>query len=194
MSMFQVSVGVSNRHLHLSVHDIEALFGKGYSLTNKKDLSQPGQFACEETVTLIGPKGSIAGVRILGPARNESQVELALTDAIKLGLKVPVRDSGNLQDTPGLEIANGDKKIRLDRGAIAAMRHIHVTEEDALKYGLKDKELVKVAVDGPRGGEFHNVLIRVKSTFALDFHIDTDEANAFGIKNGDTATVIVNER
>lgn len=194
MSMFQVSVGVSNRHLHLSVHDIEALFGEGYSLTNKKDLSQPGQFACEETVTLIGPKGSIPGVRILGPARKESQVELALTDAIKLGLKVPVRDSGNLQDTPGLEIANGDKKIRLDRGAIAAMRHVHMTEEDALKYGLKDKELVKVAVNGPRGGEFHNVLIRVKSTFALDFHLDTDEANAFGIKNGDTATVIVNER
>lgn len=193
MSTFQVPAGVSNRHIHLSVNDIEALFGKGYNLTNKKDLSQPGQFACEETVTLIGPKGTIPGVRILGPARPETQVELAMTDAIKLGIKVPIRDSGNLDDTPGIEIANGDKKVSVNRGAIAAMRHIHATPEDAEKYGLKDKGFVKVVFNGPRGGEFHNVLVRVKSSFALDLHIDTDEANAFGISNGEMATVVVED-
>lgn len=193
MRTFQVPVGVSNRHLHLSVSDIEQLFGAGYTLTNKKDLSQPGQFACEETVTLVGPKGTMPGVRILGPARDESQVELAFTDAIKLGLNVPVRDSGNLENTPGIEIVNGDKKITLDRGAIAALRHIHASEEDAAKYGLKDKDMVKVMIDGPRGGVFNNVLVRVKSTFAWDCHIDTDEANAFGIKNGDMATVLIED-
>jgi putative phosphotransacetylase len=194
MHTFQVTVGVSNRHLHLSEDHIRELFGEGYCLTNKKDLSQPGQFACEETVTLVGPKGSIERVRILGPARQESQVELSFTDAIKLGLNVPVRDSGNLENTPGIEIRNGDKNIRLDRGAIAAMRHIHATEEEALKFGLEDKDIVKVVVNGSRGGEFHNVLVRVKPTYALDFHIDTDEANALGIKNGDLVTVVVEDR
>ncbi|HHV63869.1 MAG TPA: phosphate propanoyltransferase [Peptococcaceae bacterium] len=190
MNTFQVPIGVSNRHLHLSLEDIEALFGEGYTLSKKKDLSQPGQFACEETVTIVGPKGSIGGVRILGPARKESQVELALTDAFKLGLQIPVRDSGNLENTPGIEIINGDRKISLKRGVIAAMRHIHLSVEDAQKYGLKDKDIVKVSVDSPRGGEFNNVLVRVSPNYALDFHIDTDEANAFGLRNGDIATVI----
>ncbi|NLI90747.1 MAG: phosphate propanoyltransferase [Peptococcaceae bacterium] len=191
MRTFQVSVGVSNRHLHLSEKDIAALFGEGHGLTFKKDLSQPGQFACEETVTLIGPKGELAGVRVLGPARGESQVELSATDAVKLGIKAPVRDSGNLEDTPAIEVVSGDRKIKLERGVIVAMRHIHATEEDALRYGLKDNDLVKVRVEGPRGGEFHNVLVRVKKTYALDFHIDTDEANAFGLNNGDLVTVIL---
>ncbi len=193
MRTFQVSVGVSNRHLHLSDKDIEALFGSDHPLTVKKELSQPGQFACEETVTLVGPKGSIPNVRILGPARPESQVELALTDAVKLGIKIPVRDSGNVENTPGIEIVNGDRSIQLERGAIVALRHIHTTEEDAERYGLKDNQMVKVKVDGPRGGEFHHVLVRVKKTFALDFHIDTDEANAFGLNNGDMVTVIVED-
>ncbi|MGI6450349.1 MAG: phosphate propanoyltransferase [Desulfitobacteriia bacterium] len=193
MRTFQVPVGVSNRHLHLSAEDIQALFGEGYTLKNKKDLSQPGQFACEETVTLVGPKGSIEGVRILGPARKESQVELALTDAFKLGIKIPVRDSGNLEDTPGIEIVNGERKISLKRGAIAAMRHLHMTEVQAQQYGLKDKDIVKVVFNGSRGGEFHNVLVRVNVNYALDFHIDTDEANAFGLGNGDTATVIIDK-
>jgi putative phosphotransacetylase len=193
MRTFQVSVGVSNRHLHLSEQDVQKLFGEGHVLQVKKDLSQPGQFACEETVTLVGPKGSIPGVRILGPARAESQVELAFTDAFKLGIKASVRDSGNLKDTPGLDVVNGDQKIRLERGAIVAMRHIHATEADAAQYGLKDKDYVKVKVDGPRGGEFHQVLVRIKNTFALDLHIDTDEANAFGLNNGDKVTVIVED-
>lgn len=193
MRTFQVTVGISNRHLHLSQNDIEALFGAGYELTVKKDLSQPGQFASEETVALVGPKGTISGVRILGPAREFSQVELSLTDAIKLGLKIPVRDSGNIEGTPGLKVMVGERSIELDKGAIVAMRHIHATLEDAEKYGLRDNSLVKVRVDGPRGGEFHNVLVRVKQTYALDFHIDTDEANAFALKNGDLVTVILDD-
>jgi len=193
MRTFQVSVGVSNRHLHLSEQDIEALFGKGHGLTVKKDLSQPGQFASEETVTLVGPKGSIPGVRILGPARGSSQVELAFTDAIKLGLKIPVRDSGNLEGTPGLKVMAGEHTIDLEKGAIAAMRHMHANLEDAEKYGLKDNGYVKIKVDGPRGGELHHVLVRVKDTYALDLHIDTDEANAFGLNNGDQVTVIVED-
>ncbi|RNC29489.1 MAG: Phosphate propanoyltransferase [Candidatus Dichloromethanomonas elyunquensis] len=191
MRTFQVPVGVSNRHLHLSEKDIDTLFGHG--LTVKKDLSQPGQFACEETVTLTSPKGELPGVRVLGPARGESQIELALTDAVKLGIKAPVRDSGNLEDTPAVDIVSGDRKLHLDRGVIIAMRHIHATEEDAQKYGLKDNDLVKVKVDGPRGGEFHNVLVRVKKNSALDFHIDTDEANAFGLHNGDLVAVVVED-
>jgi len=193
MRTFKTPVGVSSRHLHLSEEHMAALFGEGYCLTKKKDLSQPGQYACEETVTLIGPKGSIPKVRILGPARSESQVELAFTDAVKLGLDVPVRDSGNLEDTPGLEVQAGDKKIALARGVIVALRHLHLSEEQAAEYGLKDKDIVKVRVDGPRGGIFHNVLVRVSPNYTLDFHVDTDEANAFGIKTGDYATVIIEE-
>jgi putative phosphotransacetylase len=193
MRTFQVSVGVSNRHLHLSEKDIVSLFGEGHNLTVKKDLSQPGQFASEETVTLIGPKGSLPGVRVLGPSRDETQIELAYTDAVKLGLQIPVRDSGNIEESPGIEVMNGDKKIRLERGVIAAMRHIHATEEDARRYGLQDKDMVKVKVDGLRGGVFHNVLVRVKKTYALDFHVDTDEANAFGLNNGDLVTVMIEE-
>lgn len=193
MLTFQVNVGISNRHLHLSEKDLSDLFGEGHSLTVKKSLSQPGQFASEETVTLIGPKGSIPGVRVLGPTRSESQIELALTDAVKLGVKPPVHDSGNLEDTPGIELANGERKIRLDRGVIVAMRHLHATEEDARKYGFQDNDFVKVRVDGPRGGEFHQVLARVNKNYALDFHVDTDEANAFGLNNGDLVTVVVGD-
>jgi len=193
MRTFQTPIGVSCRHIHLSEEHIEALFGEGYRLTKKKDLSQPGQYACEETVTLVGPKGDIPRVRILGPARSESQVELAFTDAFKLGLQTPVRDSGNLEESPGLEVQVGNKKITLDRGAIVALRHLHLSEEQAATYGLKDKDIVKVLVDGCRGGVFHNVLVRVKPNYTLDFHIDTDEANAFGAKTGDWATVIIED-
>lgn len=193
MRTFQIQVGISNRHLHLSEKDIELLYGSKQGLTKKKELSQPGQFACEETVTLTGPKGSIEGVRILGPARKETQVELAFTDAIKLGLGVSVRDSGNLEDTPGIQISAGDKTITLDKGVIVAMRHIHASMEDAKLYGLKDKDIAKVLVGGPRGGVFHNVLVRVNPDYLLDFHIDTDEANAFGLKNGDMVTVILED-
>lgn len=191
MQTFKVPVGISNRHLHLSQEHIEILFGAGHQLTRTKDLSQPGQFATEETVTLVGPKGSMPGVRVLGPARKATQIELAATDTFKLGVKPPVRDSGELSGTPGLELVGPVGKVQLTEGTIIAARHIHMTPEDAQKYNLKDGDHVKVSVSGPRAGVFERVLIRVSSNYALDMHVDTDEGNAFGLKNGDQLDVII---
>lgn len=190
MKTFQVSAGVSNRHVHLSTKDIEELFGTGYQLTVKKELSQPGEFASEETVTLVGPKGKLPGVRILGPARKNSQAEITVGDAVKLGINAPVRDSGNLEGSGSVVIEVNDKKIDLDQGVIVAGRHLHASTEDAEKHGLKDREIVKVKVEGPRGGTMDNVLVRVSPTYSLDLHVDIEEANALGIKNGDLVTVI----
>lgn len=191
MATFKVPAGISNRHIHLSQEHIEVLFGAGHELTRTKDLSQPGQFACEEVVTLVGPKGSMPGVRVLGPARKATQIELAATDTFKLGVKPPVRDSGMLEGTPGVEVVGPNGKVQLDAGVIIAARHIHMTPEDAQKYNLKDGDRVKVSVPGPRAGIFEQVLIRVSSNYALDMHVDTDEGNAFGIKNGDLLDVIL---
>jgi putative phosphotransacetylase len=191
MSEFEVNVGVSNRHLHLSQEHLEALFGKGYQLTKTKDLSQPGQFACAELVTLIGPKSIMPKVRVLGPIRGETQVELSLTDAVKLGVTAAIRDSGHLEGTEGITLAVGEERVELSHGVIAAQRHIHATPADAQKYGLRDKQIVKVKLEGLRGGVLDGVLVRVRDDFALDMHIDTDEANGMGAKNGDRASVIV---
>lgn len=191
MAGFKVPVGISNRHIHLSQEHIEVLFGAGHSLTKTKDLSQPGQFACEETVTLIGPKGTMPGVRVLGPARKATQVELSATDTFKVGVKPPVRDSGALDGTPGIEIEGPKGRVQVDQGVIIAARHIHMTPDDAAKYSLKDKDHVRVAVPGPRGGILEHVLVRVNPEYALDFHIDTDEGNAFGLKNGQELDVLL---
>ena len=191
MQTFKVPVGISNRHVHLSEEHIEILFGAGHQLTRTKDLSQPGQFACEETVTLVGPKGTMANIRVLGPARKATQVELAATDTFKLGVKPPVRDSGDLSGTPGLELVGPAGKVQVEAGTIIAARHIHITPEDAEKYGLKDGDHVKVQVTGPRAGVFERVLIRVNHNYALDMHVDTDEGKAFGLKNGDMLDVII---
>ncbi len=188
---FQCTVGLSNKHVHLSKEHINILFGEGHELTPFKDLSQPGQYACEEKVDMVGPKRTIPGVRILGPARKESQVEIALSDGFTLGLKeVPVRDSGNLEGTPGIKLVGPCGEVELSRGVIAAARHIHMHTSDAEKYGLKDKQLVKVKVGGPRGLIFENVLIRARETFALDMHLDVEEGNAAGLANGDVVEVI----
>lgn len=184
MASFKVSVGISNRHIHLSQEHINALFGTGYSLTKIKDLSQPGQFACEETVTLIGPKGALQGVRVLGPARKASQVELTGTDTFKIGVKPPVRDSGKIEETPGIDVEGPKGRVHLAQGVIIAARHIHMTPQDAMRYSLKDGDRVRVAVPGPRGGVLEQVLVRVNPDYALDFHVDTDEGNAFGLVNG----------
>jgi len=188
---FKVSVGISNRHIHLSQEHIEALFGTGHALTKMKDLSQPGQFACEETVTLIGPKGSLPGVRVLGPARKASQVELTGTDTFKIGVKPPVRDSGKLEETPGIDVEGPKGRVHMEQGVIIAARHIHMTPEDATKYSLKDGDHVRVVVPGPRGGVLEQVLVRVNPDYALDFHIDTDEGNAFGLVNGQQLDVVL---
>ena len=186
-----VPIGVSNRHIHLDRKDMDILFGQDSELTFKKELGQPGQYACEETVTLHGPKGELSRVRVLGPLRSESQVEISVTDGFALGVKPPIRESGKLEGTPGVTIVGPKGTIEKDTGTIAALRHIHLTPEDAQRMGVRDKQMVKVEIRGLRGGIFHNVLIRVSEQFAPEMHIDVDEANAFGVKNGDRAYIIV---
>lgn len=185
LERFQVPVGISNRHVHLSREDLDRLFGTGYSLTKKKDMKQPGQFAAEETVTLLGPKGQMNKVRILGPVRKESQVEISLTDGFRLGVHAPIRESGKLKDTPGLTIIGPKGSITLPRGTIVALRHIHMTPEQADQMGVKDGELVEVETCGARRCVLGNVLVRVSDRYALEMHLDVDEANACALKNGD---------
>ncbi|MDF2677151.1 MAG: phosphate propanoyltransferase [Bacillota bacterium] len=188
---FKVPVGLSNKHVHLSVEDINTLFGEGHSLTPIKDLSQPGQFACDEKVDIVGPKRTIAGVRVLGPARKETQIELSFSDAITLGLKnTPIRDSGKLDGTPGVKLVGPKGEVELSKGTIIAARHIHMHTTDAEKYNLKDKDIVKVRVDGERALVFENVLIRVNETYALDMHVDVEEGNAAMLQNGQLVEVI----
>ena len=188
---FNVTVGLSNKHVHLSKEHIDILFGEGYELTSIKELTQPGQFACDEKVDLVGPKRTIKGVRILGPARKETQVELSFSDGFTLGITdLPVRDSGKTEGTPGLKLVGPKGEVEIDKGAIAAARHIHMHTRDAEKYGLKDKDIVSVKVNGQRGLIFDNVLIRVNDAYALDMHIDIEEGNAAGLKNEDLVEVI----
>ena len=172
-----ILVETSARHLHLSQKDIDTLFGEGYVLTNKKDLSQPGQFACEEKVEVIGPKGSLK-MSILGPARPASQIEISLSDARALGLTPPIRESGDIAGTPGCTLKVGENTVELSEGVIVAKRHIHMTPADAAEYGVADKEIVKVRIDTDRPLIFDDVVVRVSEKFALAMHLDTDEANA----------------
>ena len=181
---YQVPVGISARHIHLTREDVEALFGPGHRLRPMKPLSQPGQFACEEPVELTGPRGSIARVRVLGPERPASQVELSGTDCLKLGIDAPVRTSGQLSGTPGITVKGPAGVLELSAGLIIADRHIHMTPEDARWFGVEDGERVSVRVGGPRGGLMGQVVIRVSEKGRLDFHVDTDDANAFRLKQG----------
>ncbi|WP_101698716.1 phosphate propanoyltransferase [Clostridium minihomine] len=174
-------VGVSNRHLHLSQEDLDRLFGLGYQLTPIKDLSQPGQFACKEMVTICGPKGAIEKVRILGPVRSKTQVEILAGDCFKLGVVCPARLSGELQGTPGITIIGPKGSVQTEEGLMIAQRHIHMTPEDAADFQVKDGQTVSIEVPGPRGGIYGNVAIRVTRASALECHVDTDEANAMGI-------------
>lgn len=182
-------VEASGRHIHLSKEHMKKLFGDNYELTPVKDLSQPGQYACKERVRVIGSKGEFSGVVILGPCRNETQVELSMTDCTTIGVKSVIRESGKIDGTPGILIGVGDKFIQLDRGAIVAKRHVHMTPKDAEKFGVKDGEIVKVRVNGRRVTIFDDVLIRVKDTFKLSMHIDYDEANACGYESGTTGSI-----
>lgn len=175
----KVLVETSARHVHLSEEHIEALFGKGAKLTVKKDLSQPGQFACEERVTITGPKKSIPNVIILGPARPATQVEISLTDARTLGVTAPVRESGDIAGSGACKISGPAGEIEIECGVIAAKRHIHLTPADAEKFGVEDKEIVSVRIDSDgRKTVFGDVVVRVNPNFAAAMHIDTDEANA----------------
>lgn len=187
---YKVEVGLSNKHLHLKEEDIETLFGKGHCLTSMKPLKQPGQFACEEKVDIVGPKGTLKGIRILGPARPETQVELAMTDARAIGLSAPIRESGKLEGTPGVKLIGPAGEVALDYGAIVALRHVHLSPEQALEAGVKDKDIVSIRFDGERGLVFENVLIRSGDGHDSEIHLDTDEGNAAGLKNGMLGEII----
>jgi putative phosphotransacetylase len=179
--MKPIVVEMSARHIHLSQEDLEALFGKGYELTVKKELSQPGQYACEERVTVKGPRGAIERVSILGPVRKATQLEVSLTDARVLGVEGVVRESGQVEGTPGIEIINGDTSITVDQGVIVAKRHIHMHSDDAKAYNVEDKEVVMTRLESEnRSLIFDDVVIRVSDSFNLAMHIDVDEANAVG--------------
>lgn len=184
-SVEDIPVGVSNRHIHLSQADLEALFGPGAVLHNKKDLKQPGQFACDEVLTVIGPKGSLKKVRVLGPVRPESQVEVSKTDARTLGITAPVRESGVLAGTPGVVLEGPCGKVELTHGVIVAQRHIHLDPETASALNVKDKDSVCVETFGERGCILKNVTVRVSSKYAPEMHVDTDEANACQMKDND---------
>lgn len=186
----EVVVGVSNRHIHLSQEDLEKLFGVGYKLTRMKDMKQPGQFAAQETVTVEGKKGKFEGVRILGPVRKETQVEISISDSFKLGVKPPIRESGKLDNTPGIKIIGPNGTIVKERGVIVAGRHIHMPKFIADIRGYKDGEIVRVETSGERKTVLYNVLLRVGSNMAKEIHLDMDEANAAGLKNNDYVKII----
>jgi len=177
-------VEISAHHIHLTQKHVEALFGKGHQLTKQADLSQPGQYACKEQLAIVGPKGRIERVRILGPARKYTQVEIAMTEQFKLGIHPPIRESGDIADTPGCVLESPKGSVQIDRGVICALRHVHMSPEDALRYGVRDKSFVRVRIGGDRELVFGDVLVRVDLTFKLAMHIDTDEGNAANVKTG----------
>jgi len=179
----RIQIGLSNKHLHLRKEDVETLFGAGHNLTPSKDLGQPGQFACEEKVDVVGPKGVLKGVRVLGPARPETQVEVAMTDARAIGIKPPVRESGKLDGTPGCKLIGPCGEVELDHGVIVALRHVHLSLEQAEAMALADKDIVRVRVEGERAVIFENVLVRANAAFNGEIHLDTDEGNAAGLGN-----------
>ncbi len=186
-----VLLETSARHVHLTEQDIEILFGKGHALTKKKDLSQPGQFACEERVTIKGAKKELAGVSVLGPARKQTQVELSLTDARSIGVDAPVRESGDLKDSGKCKIIGTCGEIEINEGVIAAKRHIHLDTKTAKEFGLSDKQIVctKINSEG-RKTVFGDVVVRVSDSYAPAMHIDTDESNAACAKPGMTVEII----
>ena len=189
MSDKKIMIETSARHLHVSRADLDVLYGAGHQLTNKKDLSQPGQFACEETVTVVGPKGELK-MSILGPERPVTQVEVSLTDARTLGIQPPVRESGDIAGTPGVKLVGPAGEVELKEGVMVAKRHIHFHTKEAAEFGVVDKEIVGVKYEGPRGVIFEEVVCRVSDKFALAMHIDTDEANAAGISGTVEGTLV----
>ena len=185
-----VEIEASGRHIHLSRADLEALFGPGYRLNRVKDLSQPGQFACAERVTLAGPKGELKNVVVLGPERPESQAEISLTDAVALGVAPPVRLSGDTVGSPGITVRHGERSITLTHGLIAAKRHLHMTPQDAARFGVENGQTVSLRCFTARPLIFEDVEVRVSPKFATAAHIDYDEANACGFKKGDRGLIL----
>jgi propanediol utilization protein len=185
-----IPVGVSNRHIHISQEDLDTLFGKGYQLTKTKDLGQPGQYACQEYVIIAGPRSAIEKVRILGPVRKETQVEVLASDCRKLGIPMVVRQSGDLAGAPGLTIVGPKGSVYRNECAVVALRHIHMTPADAEHYGVKDGQIVKIKFGGQRGGIYDKVICRVSSSAALECHLDVEEANAMCVDGSSKFTII----
>jgi len=190
MSDLQIPINISVRHVHLSREHLDLLFGVGHELKPKADLTQPGQYACEESVTVVGPKSKMEKVRIIGPVRTSTQVEISRTDEFALGIDAPIRASGKVSDSAGLRLEGPAGAIELPEGVIQAQRHIHMHPDDASRFGVEDKQWVMVRVGGERGIVYDDVLVRVKDTYRLDMHLDTDEANAADLKPGATGTLI----
>ncbi|WP_299014875.1 phosphate propanoyltransferase [uncultured Photobacterium sp.] len=190
LSAIGIPTGVSNRHVHLSQADIEALFGLGYQLNPLKPLRQPGQFAAEECVTVVGPKGTISKVRVLGPARAETQLEVSKADCYALGIKAPVRESGVLHQSADALLVGPAGHANLQSKVICAQRHIHMSPQDAVQLGVENGQKVRIRAGQLCGLVFEQVVVRVDDRFALEFHIDTDEANAAGIRSGEDVYLI----
>ncbi len=187
----EIPIGVSNRHIHLSKGDLETLFGAGYELTPIKELSQPGQYACREVLTIIGPSmRPIENVRVLGPVRKASQVEISATDSYVLKVKPPVRESGNIKDSAPIRIVGPKGVVELNEGCIIANRHIHMSPTEAEVFGIKDGDYVDIDVNGKRRTRWFDVQVRVHKDFRLEMHVDTDDANAAGIGNGFTVNIV----
>lgn len=186
----KIPLGISNRHVHISAEDLATLFGKGAQLTKLRDLSQPGQFVSEQMVTLVGPKGVIEKVRVLGPVRKKTQVEISISDCFKLGVKAPIRDSGDLEGSAPITVVGPVGSVTLPEGCIIAARHIHLHPADAEIFGLKDGDRVNVKCSGPRGIIFTEVLARVNENYRLEMHLDVDEANAASLRNGDLLEIV----
>ncbi len=186
----KVTVGVSNRHVHLKEEDLHILFGEDYKLEKKKDLSQPGQFASTSVVTLKTNKNVIENVRVLGPTRNYTQVEISKTDAFKLGINPPVRNSGDLNLSESITLVGPKGELNLKEGCIIATRHIHILPEQIKQYNLEGKEKVSVRISGEKGGIIENVYLKPSNNTFLEMHLDTDDANAHLIKNGDIVEIL----
>lgn len=185
-----IPVGVSNRHIHLSKEDLNRLFGEGYEMAKFKDLSQPGQYACKEMLTICGPKGAIEKVRVLGPVRSKTQVEILEGDCYKLGIATEARLSGDLNGTPGITLIGPKGSVQTAEGLIIAQRHIHMSNEEAKDLGVHDGQVVSIQIDGPRGGTLNNVTVRANDTSILECHIDMEEANALNVNSLTKVTLI----
>lgn len=189
-----IPVEVSARHAHLRKEDVERLFGKGYTLTVNRELSQPGEFLSNERITVIGPRGIIKNVAVLGPERAHTQVELSRTDAVSIGINPPLRESGDIQGSTGILISSGKKIIEIQEGVIVAQNHIHMTPEDAKEYGVQDRQMVSVKILSDRPVTFQNVVVRVNKNYKLNMHIDFDEANACDFKEGTMGEIFIQEK
>ncbi|OLR56881.1 hypothetical protein BHK98_00690 [Hornefia porci] len=191
---YKIKVNASNKHIHLDQEDLETLFGKGYELTLKKELIQPGQFASEEKVDIVGPKTTFKGIRVLGPCRKDTQLELALTDCRQIGIDAPIRESGDVQGTPGCKIIGPKGEVDLEYGVIVAKRHAHFHPSQAEPLGIKDGQILKLKIETPdRTTIYDDVVARVKDYYTAEVHVDTDEANAAAMGGGIEGEILLDE-